>query len=215
MSSGMLKDWSPIYEKYGHMDVAPQKEMPEAVELFKEKGVRKVLDLGCGSGRHLVYLAEQGFEVFGIDLAKKAIELAENWLHEKGLTAKLEVKSMFERLPYEDDFFDAIISIRVINHGRIEGIRNTIREMQRVLKPKGLIFIAVRRDRKARESKRQRARSEIIDPRTIIPLKGIQKGVIHYLFNKSVLLKEFKNFEILNFRVDPEGYYCLLGELRH
>jgi len=206
----MAQNWNQYYEQYGPM--TPQEDMPRVVGLFKERGIRKVLDLGCGSGRHLVYLAGQGFEVFGIDIAEKANELAASWLKEKELRAEVSIGSIFERLPYEDDFFDAIVTTKVINHGRIEDIRKAIKEIERVLKPKGLIFIEVSKGRKARDSKKQRSRSEIIDPRTIVLMTGKEKGIIHYLFNKAILLKELRNFKIFDFWVDSQANYCLLGE---
>jgi tRNA G46 methylase TrmB len=43
--------WRTPYEKLGPLAVAMQ-----------ERGMRRVLDLGCGAGRHLVYLARQGFD---------------------------------------------------------------------------------------------------------------------------------------------------------
>lgn len=45
--------------------------MPELVELFSEKGVSKILDLGCGSGRHVIYLSKHGFDVYGFDVAHR------------------------------------------------------------------------------------------------------------------------------------------------
>ena len=69
----MSQNWNKYYERYGPM--TPQEDMPRVLRLFKERGVRKVLDLGCGSGRHLVYLTEQDFEVFGIDIAARAIAI--------------------------------------------------------------------------------------------------------------------------------------------
>ena len=209
----MSQNWNKYYERYGPM--TPQEDMPRVLRLFKERGVRKVLDLGCGSGRHLVYLTEQDFEVFGIDIAARAIELAADWLKEKGLRAELSVGSIFERVPYEDDFFDGIVTTKVINHGRIEDIRKSIKEIERVLKPKGIIFIEVAKGRKLRESKRRMIlypRDKIIDPHTVIRTEGIEKGVIHYQFNKAILRKEFKDFRILDFWLDSQANYCFIGE---
>ena len=210
----MMQNWDAIFKQYGYVYTAPQENVLKIVELFKKRGVRKVLDLGCGSGRHLLHLAEQGFETFGIDLSGKAIELAATWLKERGLRADIRVGSAFERLPYEDDFFDAIISVRVLNHGRIEDIRNAVEEMQRVLKPNGVIFIEARKDRKIRLSKKQSLTAKIIGPRVHVPLTGREKGIVHYQFNKAILRKEFKNFRVINFWTTSEGYYCLLGELK-
>ena len=213
MLLNMVQNWNSYYER--HVPMTPQEDIPRVVELFKERNVKKVLDSGCGSGRHLVYLTEHGFEVFGIDIAERAIELAKGWLEEKGLRAELSVGSIFERLPYEDDFFDAIISTKVINHGRIENIHRAISEIERVLKPKGLIFVEVDKGRRLRDSKRQTIlypRDKILDLRTTIRTEGTEEGVIHYQFNKAILLKAFENFRILDFWVDSGANYCFIGE---
>jgi Xaa-Pro aminopeptidase len=47
-----------------------------------------------------------------------------------------------------------------------------------------------------------------------IILGGSEKGIPHYRFNKKILLKEFKDFKILDFWIDSENYYCLLGQLK-
>ena len=205
-----LKQWEEIYKRYGKFLVDPQEDMDRVVALFKEHNVRKVLDLGCGSGRHLIYLAKHGFAVYGIDLAETGIKIAKDWLDEKNLQAKLEIGSVYEKLPYDDDFFDAIVSIRVIHHAKIGDIRKAIKEIQRVLKPRGLIFITVRK----RISKKRRLKFKTLDSRTYIPIEGDEKGLIHYLFNKKLLKTEFRNFKIHAIWVDRENYYCLLGELK-
>jgi len=205
-----LKQWDEIYKRYGKFLVNPQESMERIVEIFKEHNVKKVLDLGCGSGRHLIYLAERGSEVYGIDLAETGIKIAKDWLDEKDLQADLKIGSVYKKLPYEDDFFDAVVSIRVLHHARIEDIRKAIEEIQRVLKPRGLIFITVRK----RIPKKRRLKFKTLDSRTYIPVEGDEKGLIHYLFNKRLLRKEFRNFEIHDIWVDRENYYCLLGELK-
>jgi len=98
----------------------------------------------------------------------------------------------------------------VLHHAKIEDIREAIREIQRVLKPRGLIFITVRK----RILKKRRLKFKTLDSRTYIPVEGDEKGLIHYLFNKRLFRKEFRNFEIHDIWVDQENYYCLLGELK-
>jgi len=188
----------------------PEEGLDKVVEVFREHGVRRVLDLGCGSGRHLVFFAERGFEVYGIDISETGIGIAEEWLKAKGLSADLRVGSVYERLPYGDGFFDAVVSIRVIHHARIEDIRKAIGEIERVLKPNGLAFVTVRK----RVSKRRRLKFKKLDSRTYVPLEGDEKGLVHYLFNKELLRKEFKNFRIYELSVDSKGYYRLFGELK-
>lgn len=140
------------------------------------------------------------------------------------MQANLKVGSIYKRLPYKDNFFDAIISTNTIHHGRIQDIRQAIQEVERVLKPKGLIFITVRK-RKFRKFYpkftiiekygKQKSRYKVIGPRIYVPIEGGEKGLIHYLFNKELIRKEFKNFKILNIWIDSnKRHYCFLGELK-
>lgn len=205
----IVKDrWDEIYRK---RDVFPDvdENIPGIIKLFEERGMKRILDLGCGAGRHTVYLAERGFEVYGIDIAGEGVKKAEILLKEKGLHAKVRVGSI-SKLPYEDHFFDGVISVRVIHHGRIDAVRKTIEEIERVLKPGGLVFVAVRK----RVKKSERRPFKEVGPRTYVPIDGGEKDIVHYLFTKELLGKEFKHFRILRLWVDKSKYYCLLGELK-
>jgi ubiquinone/menaquinone biosynthesis C-methylase UbiE len=205
--------WDEYHRKtdYGEID----RTLPEVVDMFKLHGVDKILDLGCGTGRHVLYLADLGFEVYGLDVSEEAIETAKILLKERNLHAELDARSMHERLDYEDRFFDAVICIRVLNHGKIEDIRETIGEIERILRPGGLVYVTVRK----KVTKDMRLPFREISPRTYIPLEGKEKGIIHYMFNKELLRKEFRNFRLHRLSIEHgpvewEAYYCLLGELK-
>lgn len=192
-----------------------QREIPQIVDIFKKYNVNRILDLGCGLGRHTVYLTREGFDVYGFDISEEAINKTRFLLQAEGLDAHLVVGSMYEQLPYEDNFFDAVICIRALHHGTIDNIRGAINEIERVLKPSGLVYATVRK----RISKWKRLPHKYIAPRTYVPLEGNEKGVVHYLFNKELFKKEFRNFNILELRIDYgpqewEAYYSLLGKLR-
>jgi len=207
--------WNEVFKKDGIIFTKPQKSIYRIVRFFNKNRVKRVLDLGCGSGRHLVYLAKHGFDVYGIDIAEEGIKIARNWLTKEGLRAHLKVGDIYKKLPYKDNFFDAIICIRTLNHGKIEWIRRCIREMERILKPKGLIFLTVRKHVSKKHIPKEKLYGiKWIAPRTYIILDGPEKGLPHYRFNKKILLKEFKNFKILDLGVDAEGYYYLLGQIK-
>jgi len=140
-----MRQWNKIFKEYGKFFTKPQEDIPKIVKLFREKGVKKALDLGCGSGRHIVYLAKHGFEVYGIDIAPKGIGITKSWLKKEKLKARLKIGNIYKKLPYPNNFFDALISIQVLNHNRIGNIRKLIKEIERILKPEGLIFITVSR----------------------------------------------------------------------
>jgi len=221
----MSKQWDRIFKKYGKVFTEIQEDIPKIVKIFKKHKAKKVLDLGSGTGRHIIYLAENGFKVYGIDISEEGIKITKNWLKENNLKADLKVGSIYKKLPYKDNFFDAIISTNTLHHGCIETIRKAIREIERVLKSDGLIFMTVRR-RKFRKFYpkftiiekygKQKTNYKVIEPRTYVPIDGGEKGLIHYLFNKELIRKEFENFKIHNIWVDSNRrYYCFLGELKN
>ena len=216
-----MKQWNEEFKKYGLIFTEPQEGIDEIVKLFREHGVKRVLDLGCGSGRNVVYLAKNGFDVSGIDIAEVGINLTREWLNKENLHADLKVGNIYERLPYKDNYFDAVISTQALHHERIQNIRKAILEIERILKPQGLIYVTFRK-RKFRKFYpkltiieaygKQKYRYQVIDSRTYVPMEGGEKGLVHYLFNKKLIKKEFKNFKIPKIWVGANGrHYCFWG----
>ncbi|MHA1758491.1 MAG: class I SAM-dependent methyltransferase [Promethearchaeota archaeon] len=204
--------WEEYFQKAKQISVI-EKDFLEIINQFKEIGIRKVLDLACGSGKHVIHLSKNNFDVYGFDISEKAIELARFNLRKNDLHGSLQVGSMFERLPYRKDFFDAITCIRSLNHGTIENIRKAIIEIQRVLKPNGLFYLTVRN-----RVKGTGLPCKEITRSTYIPLEGLEKGIIHYSFSKDTLLKEFEDFQskkiwVINGPESWESYFHLLIKL--
>jgi len=210
------KAWDRIFKDEGYaLGREPQEGMSDVVKLFEKNGVKSVLDLGCGTGRHLVYLAKRHFDVYGIDIAEHGVKLSEEWLRAEGLKAELKVGDIYKRLPYGDYFFDAIISVRTLHHGKIEWMRGLVREMERVLKPGGYVFITVKKHvplKYVPEGRRHGIR--YIAPRTYLILGGSERGLPHYRFNQDLLRRTFKGFKILRLWVDSKNHYCLIGRLK-
>lgn len=117
-----MKQWNKIFKKKGKVFTKVQEDIPKIVALFKKQNVKRILDLGCGSGRHTIYFTKRGFDVFGIDIAKEGINITKSWLEKENSQANLKVGSVYNRLPYPNDFFDAIISTSVIHHEKIQNI---------------------------------------------------------------------------------------------
>jgi len=219
----MGKQWDKIFKQYGKFFTKPQEDIPRIAKLFKKKDVKRVLDLGCGSGRHVIYLTKHGFDVYGIDIAPRGIKIAKEWLKKEKLRANLKVGNVYKKLPHKKNFFDAIISTQALHHNKIEKIRKLIREIERILKPNGLIFITVRMALRAKGWRKNKivihrfgnkeTRYKVIGHRIYTPIEGGEKGLIHFCFNKKLIRKEFKNFKIFNIWTKM-GHYCFLGELK-
>lgn len=117
--------------------IKPDASVVAATELAKARGGRKVLDLGCGVGRHALYLAEAGFDVCAIDASETGIAHCRTEAERLGLEVDAQV-AMMNELPFENHSFDFVVSFNVIYHGDPEIVAGTAREVGRILKPKGL-----------------------------------------------------------------------------
>lgn len=99
----------------------------------------RILDLGCGSGANLWMIAKEGFDAFGIDIARTGIRLCRTMLKSYDVMAALAVGNMRE-LPYKNDFFDAIVDVLSVEHTTLEGHTQVFAEVFRCLKPGGRFF---------------------------------------------------------------------------
>jgi len=98
-----------------------------------------ILDLGCGSGAVLWYLAREGFNAHGIDASPSGIRKAGERLQKEGLHGKLSIGD-FVTLSHEDNVFDAVIDATSIQHNVYEAISEIVKEVHRVLKKGGMFF---------------------------------------------------------------------------
>lgn len=195
--------WNEIFKQQVKVFTEPHEDIPGIVQFLKDKGANTILDLGSGSGRHIVYLTQSGFSVFGLDNSPEGIELTRQWLAEAGLEADLRLQSMTNRLPYENAFFDAVISIQVIHHADTAPIRSIVQEITRVLKKGGFLFVTVPKLRNQGESFEQ------IEPYTFIPLDGPEKGLPHHYFTPDELREVFGDFVITDIHLDTANHYCM------
>jgi len=104
----------------------------------------RALDLGCGIGRHLVYLRSVGLQPFGVDLSPVAVAGARNNFATsvgEELDESRVVACSAEALPWPDEFFDLAVSHGVLDSMRFVEAINTMQELARVVRPGGLIYL--------------------------------------------------------------------------
>ncbi len=132
--------WDSIYLKAGEVqkDVLPT--VVSAAELFKSANVKNVLDLGCGTGRHSIFLANSGFEVTATDISEHGVNITQERALEKGLNIKVNCHDM-RKIPFDDNTFDAVLCVWTSGHGLLEDMVAHKNEMVRVTKPNGFIFV--------------------------------------------------------------------------
>jgi ubiquinone/menaquinone biosynthesis C-methylase UbiE len=98
-----------------------------------------ILDVGCGVGQTACYLAKKhGANVVGIDISQKMIERSGERAEREGVTDRVEFRvADAQNLPFNDDFFDAVITESVTAFP--ENKQQAVREYARVTKPGGHI----------------------------------------------------------------------------
>ncbi len=103
----------------------------------------RVLDAGCGSGRNLVYLLRNGYEVFGVDQSEEAILEARkvsSALAPHLPAANFRIEPV-ERLSFASEAFEVVLSSAVLHFARDEEHwQAMVHEMWRVLRPGGILF---------------------------------------------------------------------------
>lgn len=103
----------------------------------------KTLDVGCGTGRLLLPLEQEGFGLIGVDIDKEFVEAARNKLQNESLDTVLIVADA-RRLPFRDSVFDCVFSTgNVLGEVNAREIHRSamLEEMARVIEPNGTIAI--------------------------------------------------------------------------
>lgn len=118
--------------------------------IFKLGDGDRVLDLGCGEGRHVISTYAEGNNVHsvGVDLSSKDLQTARSRfadfaaIHNPNKQMSLAVGSALQ-LPFADHTFDKVVCSEVLEH--IPDYMAALAEIHRVLKPGGKLAISVPR----------------------------------------------------------------------
>lgn len=108
-----------------------------------ELRVRRVLDLGCGSGKGALALGRRGFEVTGIDLSPVAIAHARAQAAREDLSIRFEQGDIAKPLSFPQSGFDAVISNLTLHMFAEAAVHRVVAECHRCLKSGGLLLFHV------------------------------------------------------------------------
>lgn len=171
------------------------------IEIYdKKREVQRILDAGCGNGRHIVFFAEQGFNVWGVDISEEAIRIADAWLNKKGLKAHLHVGDI-KTLPFESQYFDVVISYGVLDHITFTDAKKALQEINRVSGKGAYVYITLRSTEDS-----ECGRGEKVANNTFVLQEGYEKGIIQHFFDWEEIKELFKGFNIFDVELHEERF---------
>jgi SAM-dependent methyltransferase len=137
--------WDPTWEKV--FETSPWGKYPgEDVIRFvarnyyaRNRPAVKILEVGCGPGANIWYLAREGFEAHGIDGSATAVRRCEERLAAESLKAQLHVGEI-ATLPHADNTFDAVLDVECLCCNSWNAAVRVVDELARVLKPGGKLY---------------------------------------------------------------------------
>lgn len=141
MYTNWEEKWNKIYKEFGEIQVDIVSTVKVATEVFKQNNCKNIMDLGCGTGRHSIYLASHGFKVYATDISEIGLKIAKSKADKLNLK-NIEYKQHDMRdIPFDDNSLDGVLCVWTTGSGTLEDSRKNVNEIYRVLKGSGVVVI--------------------------------------------------------------------------
>ena len=192
---GISKTWD--WEKNINKEwLEPSMESYYFANIWKKEGKTRVLDLGCGVGRHSMLFYDYGFKVTACDITPYAINYLKSWQEKRNISFPVIECDMLN-MPFKNNSFDSIYAYHVLSHTNLEGFKKLFDKIYDILDTNGEIYFDVL-------SKKCFLYSESgypkIDSNTILSQAENEMDVPHICFDYNELIDILKKFEIVNIK---------------
>lgn len=116
--------------------------LDEVIDVLPGAGGSRVVDVGCGIGRNLIFGTEMGLEMYGNDLSADAVAVARQWLARKiGAAAESRIiAGDICALPWDKGFFAHAISDSVLDSMPFEVAQAGVAEIARITRSSGYFY---------------------------------------------------------------------------
>jgi SAM-dependent methyltransferase len=174
----------------------PSEDVYYLLHRWRKSGFERVLDLGCGMGRHSLLLAEHGFQVVALDASESGLQKLEASAAERGLTIE-RVQADLTNLPFGDESFDAVLAYHSIYHVDSRGMAAAVAELYRVMKPGAEVYLTLNSKTNPTYSD---PRNRVVDSN--VRMKPEEDGTIlpHFYCGLDDIRNLFSRFRIIRLR---------------
>jgi len=128
-------EWSGIYDTNANLTRDLDQQVTR--DTLGGQHFDSILELGCGTGKNTVFLAQIGDKVHALDFSEGMIEKAREKVTAKNV--RFEMADLTKRWTCEDNAYDLITCNLVLEH--IENLNHIFAEAARTLRPNGIVFI--------------------------------------------------------------------------
>ncbi|MBE6991871.1 MAG: class I SAM-dependent methyltransferase [Ruminococcaceae bacterium] len=161
-----------------------------------------VLDHGCGLGRHSVFFSKEGFVVTAFDQSATGLEHTAKWAARDGAALRT-VSGDMKSIPLPDSSFDAVMCYNVIYHAGLEDVKQAAKEISRVMKPGGELFITMC----SKSSPNYLNANTVLDDGCTVPAQNTEaNSTSHCYLNYEEMVSLFEDFEFAAEPVDQLEY---------
>ncbi|MCS1350726.1 class I SAM-dependent methyltransferase [Mechercharimyces sp. CAU 1602] len=144
MSEQRPEHWDSMYDSGEYLQrwdyTYPSQELVSFIATGLLPTDAMALDVGCGAGREAIFLAQQGFNVTGIDMSEKAIAIAKSRAVEQGVNVDFHCGNVL-KMSEDNHSFDFVNDRGCFHLIGSEDRPYYVKEMVRVLKPGGRILL--------------------------------------------------------------------------
>jgi len=183
-------NWTAVDPKYREYWSIPSGHVFEFALHLNRRGHRKVYDLGCGIGRHVFFLIDMGFDVYGSDYSLDAVREVNQRLEEIRHPHRIKHESMTE-ISEPDESYDAVIAYNVVYHAYLADMMKVLNNVHRILKPGGSLLITFQSKNSPIYNK-----EEEVEPGTIIKKDGHEAGIPHHMLDRDDIPEILSGYRI-------------------
>ncbi len=136
-----MADWNDLFKNRELVISGPNENLVKYFEALKKNSIRKIIDLGCGTGRHSIYFAEKGYFVHAVDSSINALEILK-----QNIKPAYNIKvSQFDLkdLSGIQEKYDFAVCVNVLSHGKYREIEKMFYEIENIIEDGGILFLII------------------------------------------------------------------------